>query len=340
MAAPGVKTLRQVQIGKETTKGTAVAATEQLLAEVELDLSGYELFRNTHPIVVLAEHAGPTALLKKDVDARLTMNGATYQQLAWLLALAIDQPATTGAGPYTHTFDPGLAALWNPHSATLEARYDDGADQEDVEVEYFTGRTLRLTGEQNGALQAELDGFGRQVTDAAITSIAVPATLTPITIAQMKYYINDTWAAADLLAPVAGIVTPDVMSFSLEIDAGQFPWHGISGNTYFHSAKERQKNFRLSVRSLLNPAPASEGTAAERAHAQAQDLRFVTLGFTGPGNMTLYVALAGKHEAGDFLTVGEQDGLDVVEMTIVGHYDPTGAKLVKAVLINDDAAAL
>lgn len=339
MPSGSILALREVQIGKETTKGTAVPATKQLLASAEVTAQ-YELFRNQHPIGVLVQNAGPTALLKKDVDVRLTADGVTFEQLAWWLALTLAQPVTTGAGPFVHTFDPGVVALWNPHSSTLEGRWTDGTTPEDVEIEYFTGRRLKLRGQQNGQLLAEVDGFGRQITDVALTSLALPGTLTPITTAMMKYYINDTLAAADALAPASGLVSPDVMGFDLDIDVGQFPWHGIAGATFFAEAKERAKGLTLNVQSVYNPDPATEGGAAERAHAQSEDLRFVTLAWTGPGNLSFYIVVAVKHEMGEFLTIGEQDGLDVVDMRFVDHYDATGAKLVNAVLINEDAAAL
>ena len=340
MPTGGVKALRKVQIGVEATKGTAVPATHILLADCDVDLSGYELYRNTHPAGVLTEHLGPTALLKKDVDLKLSAEAISYQQLAWWLSLSLDQPATTGAGPYVHTFDPGVAALWNPHSATVELHYEDGTNDEDVEFEYVTAKTLRISGTQNGAVTAEIDCFARKVTDAAVTSLTIPTTLNPILVAQAKYYINDTWALAFVAAPAAGIVSNQIISFNLEVDVGQFPWHGVEGATTFAEAKERQKNARLTVRSLYNPDAATEGAAAERVHAAAGDLRFPTISFTGPGNMKLHIAMSGKHENGEFLVQGDEDGLDVTEMTFVGHYDPTGAKLIAAVLTNDTVTAL
>ena len=336
-----IKTLRMVQIGKEATKGTAVPATAILLAEADVDLSGYEMYRNPQPFGTFAKSAGPTAVLKKDVEVALKAEGVSYELLAWFLALTLDQPTTTGAGPYVHTFDPGLAAIWDPHSATLEGRHSDGTNHEDLEYEYFTGRTLRLKGERNGTLQAEVDGFARQATDEAITSLSLPATITPITIAEAKYYMNDTWALADVHAPVAGIVSNQITAFDLEVDCGQEPWHGIDGALTFSEAVEKEKDFRLNVTCKYNPDTASEGVAAERVHAAAGDLRFVTIAFSGPGNMLLDITLAGKHENAEISPPSrDDDGLDMGEYTIVGHYDPTGAKLVKAVLTNDSTLAL
>lgn len=339
MPTGSVKALRRVQIGVEATKGTAVPATHILLADCDPDLSGYELYRNTHPVGVLLENVGPTALLKKDVDLKLMAEAVSYEQLAWFLALSLAQPATAGIDPYVHTFDPGVA-LWNPHSATVELHYEDGTNSEDVEFEYVTAKTLRLSGSQNGTLTAEIDCFARQVTDAAVTALTIPTVLNPITIAQAKFYINDTFALANVAAPAAGIVSNQIISFSLEVDVGQSPFHGLSGAATFGEAKERQKNARLTVRSLYNPDTATEGAAAERVHAAAQDLRFPTVSFAGPGDLLFHFAMSGKHENGEFLVQGEEDGLDVTEMTFVGHYDPTGAKLIAAVLTNNTVTAL
>lgn len=357
MPTGAIKTLRKVQIVNEAAKGTAIAATHVLLADATLK-PDYALYRNPHPIGVLSEFSGPTALLKKDVDIDLEMDGASFQQIAWLLSLGIDQPASVdlnegaSAGPYSHAWDPGLAALWNPHSATLEGRWTDGTDHEDIEVEYATARSLSLSIEQKGQLKASANLFGRQMTDATITALTAPTVIDPITAAMGSYYINDTWAAAAPAtledAPAAGQVSNQIISATLDLDCGQEPFHGIQGNAYFAEAKETAKNFKLAIRCLYNGALGSEGAAAERVHAAAGDMRFVTLRFAGitcrssdaTSTFSLRIALAGKHEFGDFANIGEQDGMDVVDMSIVGHYDPTGAKLIEAVVINDTATAL
>lgn len=335
-----IRHLRKVQLGKEATKKTAVAATEQLQAEAEITPQ-YERFRNEHPIGVLVDNAGASARVREDVEVLLRMNGATYEQLPWLLSLSLDQPVTTGAGPYVHTWDPGVAAIWNPHSATLEGRWTDGVTPEDLEVNGVSGSSLRLSIEQNGALNAELRGFGVEMKDEAITSLSLPGTPAPIIAAHAKVFINDTWAAADAQAPASGVVSNQILSAEFEVDVGQFGWHGVDGALTYQEAKERQKGIRGTVRMLYNPAGGSEGAAAERVHAKAGDLRFVTLAFTGPGNMQFYVAMTLQHEMDELPPpVGEQDGLDVVEMPFVSYHDATGAKLVKAVIQNDDADPL
>ncbi len=331
--------LRRIQLGKEVTSGTPVAATERMLAAGELT-PDYPLHRNQHPIGVMVEHTGGRELLKKDVNVRLTMNGVTYEQIGWPLSLCIDQPATSGVGPYEHIWAPGTANPWAPHSATLEFRYGDGTDNTDGEIEYVMGRSLRLSGEQGAQLNLEADLFGRQVTAAAVTSLSVLATLTPITMATAAVYMSDTFALADVGPPAAGIVSNQLLSFDLEIDTGIFPKHTIQNSLTFGEHKERVKGFRLRLRQLWNADATGEGAAAERVHAQAGDLRFVTLYFLGPGNLDMRIVLVGVHEMGDFLTVGEQDGLDTTEMIIIGHYDPTGATLVKFLMNNDDADPL
>lgn len=355
MAQTGsTKSLRLTQIGKEATKGTAVAATEILRADAEVTLD-FPLYRDEHPVGVLLENSGPTPLLSKDVAIRMLMNGATFQQIAWLLSLSIDQPSTSdlnegaSAGPYRHTYDPGIAALWDPHSATLEGRLNDGGNQEDVEIEYVTARSLGLVIERKGQLVVTADLFGRQITNAAITALSVLSQEDVITAAMWKYYINNTWAAAapaGHAAPSGGLVSNQVIRAGLDVDNGQFPEHFASGNLYFDEAKERRKGLQLRVNCLVNPDAATEGMAAERVHAQNRDLRFITLFFEGilcrstgaTSNFTVRIALAVKHEMGDFHTIGDDNGLDTVEMSFLGHHDPTGAKLVQVIVVNDDSS--
>jgi len=348
MPTGSMKTLRKVEVGKETTKGTAGGATELLYAQAEIDPDGYEVARGESSIGTMVKNAGPVALVKKGVSGRLRTDpnvGATYQQLAWWLALALDQPTSVAGPPPVHTFDPGTAAPWNPHSATGRFRWTDGVTNEDLRCQYLTGSRLRLRGERSGALQAELEFFAREQVDEAISAAALPAILTPILLGEAKVYINDTFALADIHVPAAGLLANQFKSFDLDIDVGQFPDWTIDGALTFSEAKEREKSFTLGMTLLYEPNSAVAGVAAERVKAasttQPKPMRFVTIAFTGPGNMKLRLVVAGHHERGEIgPPKADIDGLDSVEVPIVGHHDPTGAVLVKAVITNDDAAAL
>jgi len=335
---PAATALQQFALGKETVRGTAVAATERLQATAQI-VPEYTLHRSEAPSGVLVQNVGPTPLVKKEVA--VTLDGdATFEQIGWWLSLALDQPVST---INEHIWDPGVAALWDAHSMTLEGRHSDGTNFIDVEIEYLMAKTLRLRGEQNGVLQLSAECFGRQITDATITALSVTDPLTQITIPQMKFYLNDTIALANVLEPVAGLVSPDVQSFELEIDVGNRPWHGIAGATTFAQHVETAKNFRLSITCLVNPNAAQEGLAAERVHAAAQDLRCPTLAFIGPGGagvLDMHIALAGKHEQGEIFDITNQDGLDMVTMNFVGQHDATGAKLIAVELNNADADPL
>jgi len=341
-----IKTLRKVSVGIESVKGTAVAGTEQLFASAEIE-PDYELKRSETSLGVMVRNSGPTALAKKAVGVRLRSDpnvGVTYEQLAWWLALTLSTPVTTGAGPYVHTFDPGAAGPWNQRAATIRGRWTDGANHEDLRCEYFTGSKLRLRGDMNGALQAELDGFARQMVDEAISGAALPATLTPIMIGECSVFINDSFTLADVHTPAAGqFVGGTMKSFDLDLDVGQFPDWGVQGSLLFAEAKEREKSFTNRFTTLYESNAANVGVAAERVKAATvpQPMRFVTYSFTGPGNMKLRLIVAGKHEDGEIGPPrADADGLDRVDWSILDHYDPTGTKLVKAVITNDDATAL
>jgi hypothetical protein len=339
-----IKSLRKVEIGVEATPGTAVAATEQLFMIGEFD-PDYPVARGETPIGVMVRNAGPTALTHKLVPLTLRSDpnvGATYEQLAWLLALAMKVAATTGAGPYVHTFAPGVS-VWTPKTATVRGRWSDGTNNEDLRFEYFTGSKLHFKGDENGALQVELEGFARQMTDEAISGAALPATLTPILLSQAMVYINDSFALADVHAPVAGRLAKQMKSWSLDVDIGQYPEWNMEGSLLFAQAEQREKSWDLSMTTRYESNAANAGVAAERVKAATvpQPFRFVTIAFTGPGNMKLRLVLAGKHEKGEIgPPKAEADGRDTIDWKLMEHYDPTGVKLVKAVLTNDDSAAL
>jgi len=340
MATGGVYGLRKVQLGKETTKGTAVAATEILLCTAEVN-ANYDIYQNVAPFGIMAENAGPAKVVSKAVDVMLNLDGITYEQLAWLLSMALRPVVTAGAGPYTHTYDPSMAALAVPDSMTLELRHTDGTDNEDLRIEYLMARKLSFTINEKQQLQCKADCFGRQVTDNAISAATLPANLEHIVCAEGNVYLNDSWAAADAGPPGGGSWSGKLVKANVEITTGLEPFWGVSGNPYFTRHKETgKKGFKASITAVLDGAAAGATTQAERTKAAAVAQRFMTLYFAGTSARKLQLTLAGRHEKGEFAKIGEQEGQDIMEMSIVGWYDATAAKLWKAIVTNNDAAAL
>lgn len=355
MATGAIRGLRKVQLGKETTKGTSVPATELLLAEAEVR-ANFPLYRNQHPFGIMGEFGGPTKILSKDVDVRLNMNAVSYEQLPWLLNAALDVPIDGAGPPYHHVYASGIgagAALIEtgptvPDALTLEGIWTDGTDPEEVEIPYCMVRSLTLSGDQNGALAVTAELFGRDIVDASVTALTLPTNLEPIVVADGIFYINTTMAlAAPIIAagswgaPAAGSWAGKILKFSLEVATGLMPLHGVRGALTFDRHHEvGTKNFRLTV-TALQDAAGTNSPAAERTAALAGTMRFVTLNFVGSGNKKFRFAGACKHEQGDFLTIGEQDGLDVVEMSFIGHYDPTAGTLgrMQFAVANDEVAA-
>ena len=116
------------------------------------------------------------------------------------------------------------------------------------------------------------------------------------------------------------------------------PFHGIDGNTYFVEHKEKAKTARLRIRCLYDTG-ASDTPLAERANAAARTIRFVTIVFTGTGGRIARFVLTCQHEKGDFMQMGDQDGLDVIEMNLIGWHDATAAKMFKSVITNNNTDA-
>ena len=345
MPAGTIESLGIVQIGEESAHAAA-AATEILLAKATVTPTG-ELYRNTAPHGAMAEHAGPTARLTSGVDVDLEFDGVTYEQLPWLLNIGLDDHATTGAGPYVHTDAPPGAALWTPLSASLETRRDDGggggaSDLEDEQVNYMMARTIELSGEMGQQVQAKANCFGQKlVAEAGFASLTVGTTFNHMLMRHCKVFFNNTWAAAATEPPAAGDLPGSiVINFALTINTGLWPFEGVGDSDFFAEEKQNPPSVALRIRTLYEPNAAVEGAAAERVHAAAEDLRFVTLQWLGDGNMVCRIVCALKHEKPDFQSLSSHEGYEAVEMNLLGHYDPTGAALVQAIVENDRADPL
>ncbi len=337
--------LRIAQLGEEATKGTHVPA-EEIMVGATFELAPQnELWRNTAPHGVMAEFAGPTALLKKGVDISAEWDGISYEQIAWILANALDAPDTTGAGPYVHEFAPPGASLWVPLSYTGEFRHDEGVGgatgQEDVDVGYIMARSITLRGEQEQQWQGSADWFGDEIAaEGSFAALTVPTDITPLVVRDTEVFFNNTWALANTFTPAAGELVNQLISFEVNVETGLRPFHGVNNSDTLSEEKQGIPKTSVRLRMLVEPDATAEGMAAERVHAAAQDLRFITLLCTGEGNDIFRMVFSLKHEMGDFHSLGEADGMDVVEMNLLGHYDPTGAALVLAEVSNDEVIAL
>jgi len=322
------------QLGKEGTRGTAVAATNRLLID-SLSVDPGAVTHKPTPAVGTLTRQGPTSITRK--LAQLKAAGPlSFEQIGYFLGMGVKGAVAGAGGPplYTYTYNPDEISDPAPDTYTIERRLSDmlaSPGYDDIEMEYCFARQFTIKGAEGeeAVWQIDADIVGRQVTSTTLTgAIAVP-TVEEILVLKTAVYINDTWAALGNTQ-----ITGQVLDFSLTYDTGLKELFCPDGNLFFSrysfaGSPGRARGATLDLTMLV-----STQMAAERTKAQAGATRFVQLKATGASSKEVTLGMAVQHESGDIAEVGAKDGLRIVSMKLVPLYDATGAAHFKAVVKN------
>lgn len=330
---PGVKALRKIQMGLETTAGVAVAATALW--------RGNGTIEDARETVFVEEDVGylsgldrvyiPKLLAKLSLDE----TPATFEQLGYVFAAGIKNVVTgsaDGAGSgkiYTYTFPTTAANTYKTY--TLEG----GDDQQAEEMEYSHVEAFKLAGKGGEAVTVQADWQGRQVTATTYTgSIAAP-TVEEVLFSKGKLYIDAIGGALGTTQK-----SNTLIGMELSVTTGLMPVWTADGNTYFSFTKLTMPEVVLKI------TFEHDGIATtEKSNWRAGTARLIRVNFDGtalatPGTSytykTLRIDLAGKWETFDKLD--EQDGNDIVTGTFRARYNATAAKFAEIVVVNELAS--
>lgn len=330
---PGIKLLRKLQLGRETTAGTAVAATTIW--------RGMGTLEDQREMVFVEEDIGYLSGVDRSyqpkLQAALSMPSvpATFEQLPHILDAAIGvatpAPDSTGSGDvYSYAF-PTTAA------PTLKTYTIEGGDNEAVEeMEYAFVQSFTLEGSAGEALMVSAEWLGRQVAPSAFTTTATLPDVEEILFSKGKLYID---AADGTIGTTQKSST--LLSATLNANTGNVPVFTADGELFFTFVKTVGSEITLDI------TFEHDGTAtAEKAAWRAQTPRLIRLQFEGSTlttagdytKKTLTIDLAGRWES--FAALEDQDGNDVVTGTFRARYNATAALYAEMVVVADDMAAL
>lgn len=326
----GTNVLRKIQYGKESVKGTAVAAT-RILPVVNPPISADR--KPTYP----REDAGVLAesirsyVAGRLVRDKLKWDSFYYQALPMLLSCGIKgnitpTEQTAGQGDYLWDYAPNMTGTSNAQDSLTIERGDNAFM---VESEYCMFDSFKLSGEVNqdgedSAMKAEASYFGRQNTVSSFTAaLAIPA-LTPINTKLTRLFIDPTWAAVGSTEK-----TLTLRAYDIEVITGLHPkFHG-SSNDYFDNHGEGAMAIMAAFTFEGNSNTADIFTAFN-----SQALQVVRLKTEGPlisasKRHLLQLDFSGTWE--EVIPLGsESNGNNLWTAVLHGFYDPTGGKMLAA----------
>ena len=321
------------QSGRETTKGTAVAATSKFAVEGMVIRPIDSIVRPKIIKGVLLANPGNELAVQRGMEWEFSNTPLIYDQLQQFLAMTYKGAVAPSAGPpytWTYTRDP----LADPalDSRTFEMRQTDGTTPNDVEFAYGMCQSLEISGAENEPLRMAAKGFGRRIQSSTLTAAqALPTVVIP-PMALSSVYIDPTWATRGTT-----LVSGQVLGWKYRIESGVKPLMTADARSDLDFTVDviDWNDVKLSLE-LVILATASGQWATEKTAAEALTLRAVEVRAVVSANASLKLRGLFRHTAGSVFPADVQDGQRICTLSLEGSTDDTN--FAEAILINTAAA--
>lgn len=328
----GIKPLRRIQIGAESTAGTAVAATTYW--------RGNGVLADSREVTLVEEDTGYISGIDRvyvpKYEGAISFDEieATFEQLPYILNAGI-MAATgvkdgSGSG-YVYTYNFPTTSKPTIKTYTIEM----GDDQQAEEMEYCFVEELTISGKAGEPVMMSANWIGRQVANTTFTgSLSMPA-VEEMLFGKAKLYINATSTY-----PASTQITQSFLSFELKIKTGWQAVYTGDGNLYFTFAKITKPEITLSLRLEHDSQSVAEKTAWRAGTARAIRILVEGSALTTAGTSYTYKSLiidvVGKYTEGSGLE--DEDDNDVIDLTLTSRYNSTAAAAGRIIVVNSLSA--
>lgn len=264
---PGIKVLRKIQFGVETTAGTPEAA--------DVIWRGKGLLKDDQVIEPVEEDVGLLQPTDRSYTpwygSTITLDEipATFEHICYLFETGIEyiQTATAEGSGYLRQYDLPTTAANTTKTLTVEA----GDNQRVDECNYVYPETITLSWASDEAVMMSATLKGRQATDAEYTDALTLATVEEILAAKGTLKIDDSGGTIGTTAK-----TGTLLGGTIEIDTGLRPVPVGDGSCYFSSTT--QVGPRVTGSFTFRHDATGE---AELGKARTESVRLVRLQFDG-----------------------------------------------------------
>lgn len=324
---PGIKALRKLQFGRESTPGTIVPATTVWRGQGALE----DKREITFPPEDIGVFAGVDRSYISFIEGGLDLESTpmTFEQLPHILEMGVKAvtPAQDGTGSgYVYQYDFPATAAPSVKTYTIQG----GDDQQAQVMEYCHATEFTLEGASKQAWMMSASLTGRQAVNQAFTaSVALPS-IEEMLFGKTRMYIDaitGTWGTT--------LKSNTLLKASLKYSTGIIPKYTADGNLYFSFIQYTQPEVVLDITFEHDGTAVAEKTNFENQTARLIRLLIQGSTFTTAGTTysvkTAFVDLAGKWEK--FNPLGDQDGNSIIEATFRARYNSTAAKFGKIVVV-------
>jgi len=317
----GIRKLRKIQLGRETTAGTNVSASTIWRGTGVID--------DNLEVIFVEEDVGyksgvdRTMIPKVEAMLELEETPATFEQLPHILDMGVEA-ATASADGSGSAYIYNYPFAENTDTQTVKSYSIEGGDntqEEEFSYGFCTG--FNLSGAAGEAVTMSATVVGRQVSADTFSSTATLPTVEEVLFSKGKLYIDDSDGAFGGTQK-----TSTFRDFNLEVDTGWRAVYTGDGELYFTFLKNVGAEITLDI------TFEHDSTAvAEIANWRAETARLIRLDFLGStvttagtsyGTKALRIDLAGKWES--FEPLDDTDGNDTVTGTFRSRYNSTASE--------------
>jgi hypothetical protein len=314
-----LEAFRLVQVGKESSRGTAVAADKRLVGT--LTMTPEHTFQ--YPVderKSLAEYKRV-----RETARRTSMRyegDATYQQIVDFLGMTLkggvsgSQVGSTIA--YLWTYTPNLAAVNTQDSYTVEY----GDNSQNWEADFVVCESMELSIGLGETVQLRADLLGRQATTSTATTIADPDVV-EIVANHAQIWIDPAWASLGSTAQ-ASLLT----GATIRLPSGLTPVKYADGSLDWSTVVENRRHFELDLEFAMGSVAKTEWDAYVAGTLRAIRIKLTGGMIVGSTPYYLQIDMIGRYTSPpEFF--GSRDGLDIYRVTFASMTDGTNELEVK-----------
>jgi hypothetical protein len=333
----GIKVLTVVQAGVESVKGTLVAATRRLVADARFRrIEDFHEFEEQNSGVFARVPRGPVKIRNA---SELDLKGPfDFQQILLpLLSGMVGSVTGVGAGAdKTWTFTPSVTAPVSIDTYTMEFEEASGDDVAEMEFGYGITTDLEISGDAEGVGEMSWKMFGRETQDSTKTAaLTVPTLEVPASLLWGVYF-DPSWANLGSTQ-----ITGQIYNFRWTYNNAVHPGYYLDGRSDLDfSVEEFGRPMSEIEFDVIHDPDSAAFVQVEEALKSAGTLRFVSLELVGASlggsNYTAKLQGAYYHMADSMQERGnDRDGNIMTRVHLGSAYDPTAAKHVQAIIINN-----
>lgn len=322
----GVKKLRKIQLGKETTGGSKVDATTVWRGTGTIEDGLVVMF----PEEDVGYLSGLDRACIPKVEAHLSMDEtpATFEQSIHIFNAGIVTVSAVDDGTgkkYVYTFPT------TSESAIKTYTLEGGDDQQEEEFGYGFVESFTLSGVAGEPVMMSANWIGWVIAPGTFTTTGVTIpTVEEVLTSKGSLYIDAVSGA-----PGGTIKANTLIEFALNVKTGWQPTYCADGALYFSYHEQVGPEVTLDITFEHNTTSVAEVAAWRAGTARLLRLSFAGTTFTAGtsySNKILRFDLAGKWEK--FEKLGEKDGNDVVKGLFRSRYDPTDTTFANITVVN------